>query len=777
MPDNEKKEFEFTDKAQTALQNAHTIQVERGDMNFTAIHLLAGTVEASVEETPLGRLLRDWEIERARSLDELLKQAGADRVFVRFDRRTNRVVLHRSQGSQDQKILFVEARRFAQRSGRTAIDLPDLFLACLQDHRIRRWLADYVERSPDDLWRRALEVCRGTGVAQLDELFPDTPLLNEYGDDLTYRAQELDVLIGYQQQLHLLIRGLMSRRKRNVVLVGEPGVGKSALVEGGLAKTIAAAEVPPCLKGKRVIALHMGTLLAGTKYRGEFEERLRGILKEASRPENNVIMFLDELHTVLGAGSAENQTLDAANMLKPLLARGELQVIAAATPEDYLQIEKDRAFVRRFTRVDVPEPTPAETVEILKGVRPAYAEFHHVDIVDEALETAARLADQFINDRYQPDKAIDLVDIGAATVRLAANDQDERDRRLTEADVRGLVAELTGIPVDAMSSDVATRINRLREVLDRRIVGQDAAKDVLIQGVTRHLAGMAGLDSKPARPLSLLLAGPTNVGKTEMAKATAEGLFGDEQAMVRLDMSEYMERHTVSRLVGAPPGYVGYGEGGALTEPVRHRPHCVVLLDEVEKAHPEVLNVLLQILEDGRLTDRSTGRTADFCNSVVLMTSNLGAEAVMKERHIGFDTLAQREQPTVKVDKMIAAIRKQIRPELFTRLTIAVCDFLTVPELRRVCELYLGRLPYQVRLHWKEELLAHLVPDDYDVRGGGPRDLRRKVESDIETPLAEALCDGSLKPGDHVQLAVENGQVTFEATSPNGEEDELETVC
>jgi ATP-dependent Clp protease ATP-binding subunit ClpC len=646
--------------------------------------------------------------------------------------------------------------------------------------------------------------------------------LGKYGRDFTELARQgkLDPVIGREEEIKRVMQILTRRTKNNPVIVGDAGVGKTAIAEG-LAQKIVADDVPDSLKGRRVIALDMGALVAGSKFRGEFEERLKAVMDEVRQAKGEIILFIDEIHNVVGAGAAEG-AIDASNMLKPALAHGELQCVGATTLDEYRKfIEKDKALERRLQPVFVGEPSVEATIEMLKGLRPRYEAHHKIKISDEALEAAARLSHRYISDRYLPDKAIDLIDEAASKIRIdtesappgvksleqkvkqltneeeaAAQRQDyervaqlksERlrleedynraksewlkgekiDEVVDEEDIAQLISKWTGIPVSQMLEGEAEKLLHMEERLHERLVNQDEAVSAISEAIRRSRAGL----KDPRRPIgSFIFLGPTGVGKTELAKTLARFLFDDENAMVRLDMSEYQERHTVSRLIGAPPGYVGYEEGGQLTEAVRRRPYRVILLDEIEKAHPEVFNSLLQILDDGRLTD-GHGRTVDFKNAVVIMTSNVGVELIRRDMGIGF--AAKREEAkTQKLayeamkEKVLAEMKKTFRPEFINRIDeIIVFHQLTEEQLRSIVELVMedlrGRLAdRKLNLELTEATKSWLVKQGYDPVYGA-RPLRRAVERYVENPLSAKILQGEFSDGDTVLVDMGDDGLTF----------------
>ncbi len=649
--------------------------------------------------------------------------------------------------------------------------------------------------------------------------------LAEFTRDLTEAARsgKLDPVIGREKEIQRVIQILSRRTKNNPVLIGEPGVGKTAIAEG-LAERIASGDVPEELLDKRVLSLDLSGMVAGTKYRGEFEERIKNALDEVKK-DGNVILFIDELHTIVGAGSAEG-AVDAANIIKPALGRGEIRVIGATTLNEYRKyIEKDAALERRFQPVTVGEPTPEATLEILKGLRDKYEAHHKLTITDEALEAAVQLSKRYIGDRFLPDKAIDLMDEAASQVRLSAESaspdlkaleekistlhrekaeaiaaQDfekaaqlrdieknyqeqvdiERDNwrkkmaqnrgSVSADDVAKVVAGWTGIPVTRLTEDESMRLLKLEEKLHRRVVGQDDAVAAVAKAIRRSRVGL----KDPKRPIgSFLFLGPTGVGKTELCKTLAEAMFGDENAMVRIDMSEYMEKHTVSRLIGSPPGYVGHEEGGQLTEKVRRKPYSVVLFDEIEKAHEDVWNILLQILEDGIVTD-SQGRRVDFKNTVIVMTSNVGAKNITSaDAKLGFDGKEKDEKESEEVrftrirEAVMADLKRTFRPEFLNRIDeIIVFHQLTQDNIvhiaQRMLDVTARRMSEQgITLEADEDAVAELARDGFDPQYGA-RPLRRAIQSQVEDAVAEQMLEGNLKSGDTAHVRLKGGKVVIE---------------
>ncbi|AXE89793.1 ATP-dependent Clp protease ATP-binding subunit [Streptomyces sp. Go-475] len=650
----------------------------------------------------------------------------------------------------------------------------------------------------------------------------NTPTLDKYGRDLTELARHgrIDPVIGRDQEIEQTVEVLSRRGKNNPVLIGDAGVGKTAIVEG-LAQRISEADVPDVLIGRRVVALDLTGVVAGTRYRGDFEERMNNIVSEIRAHSDQLIIFIDELHTVVGAGAGggEGGSMDAGNILKPALARGELHIVGATTLEEYRRIEKDAALARRFQPIMVPEPTPADAIEILRGLQDRYEAHHQVRYTDEALVAAVELSDRYLTDRRLPDKAIDLIDQAGARVRLRARtkgtdvralerdleqltrDKDQavadeqyeqatqlRDRildvkqRITEAGGDGevdegqdlvvgaeaiaeVVSRQTGIPVSSLTQEEKDRLLGLEEHLHQRVVGQDEAVRVVSDAVLRSRAGLAS----PDRPIgSFLFLGPTGVGKTELARALAEALFGSEDRMVRLDMSEYQERHTVSRLVGAPPGYVGHEEAGQLTEVVRRHPYSLLLLDEVEKAHPDVFNILLQVLDDGRLTD-SQGRTVDFTNTVIVMTSNLGSEAITRRgASVGFASGGADADEEARREQILRPLREHFRPEFLNRIDeIVVFRQLSTEQLRQITNLLLDRTRSLVQdkgitVTFTDRAVDWLADRGYQPEYGA-RPLRRTIQREVDNELSRLLLDGRVSEGGRVTVDVEDGHLAFQA--------------
>ena len=649
----------------------------------------------------------------------------------------------------------------------------------------------------------------------------ETSLLGEFSRDLTQAAMEnqLDPLVGREAELERVVQILCRRTKNNPVLIGEPGVGKTAIVEG-LAQRIADGDVPSFLADKRILALDLSLIVAGTKYRGQFEERLKTIMKELMEAQNAII-FIDELHTLVGAGSAEG-SLDAANILKPALSRGEIQCIGATTPAEYRKsIEKDRSLERRFQAVKVPPPSEGEGIKILFGIKDRYEKFHAVTYTDEALNGAVYHSNRYIPDRFLPDKAVDLIDEAGARVKLRQSslpeemidvqkrikfvvhrmenaianhefekarfysDEERKEREnlrllrekynidetamgvVTQEDIEEVVARWTGVPVTAIKEEESAKLLRIEEELHKRIISQDRAISALARAIRRSRAGL----KLPGRPVgSFLFLGPTGVGKTEMARSLAAFLFGSERALVRFDMSEFMEKHSVSKLIGSPPGYVGYEEGGQLTERVRRAPYSVILLDEIEKAHPDVFNILLQVFEDGQLTD-GLGNTVDFKNAIIIMTSNIGARYLERQSHMGFQSGAEGATEKKAEELVMSEVKRLFNPEFLNRLDeIIVFNALTDNDLIQILDLLVGQMNQNlaqknISLTLSPEAARWILDKTCVDRSYGARPLRRALQKYVEDPLSEALIQGEIHPPAVLEVIVENEALYYRSVN------------
>jgi ATP-dependent Clp protease ATP-binding subunit ClpC len=782
----------FSGSTNELLQRAARQAAEWGSADLNTEHLLHAALEDKVVRRVLEGADADPDQIRAQLEEETEKEARKD-VSPSL--------------APDAKRALLAAYEESQALGSSYIGPEHVLLALASDEESEA--AGVLSRFGLSHTRLRGAVMRGVdNDGEAREPKSSTPTLDEYSRDLTRMAREgkLDPVIGRPEEIEITIEVLSRRTKNNPVLIGDPGVGKTAIVEG-IAQRIVNEEVPETLSDKRVLALDLSGLVAGTQYRGQFEERLKKVVDEASENPEGQILFIDELHTVVGAGAAEG-SMDASNMLKPALARGELHCIGATTVDEYRKnIEKDAALERRFQPVLVGEPTVDDTMDILRGLKDRYEAHHRVKITEEAIVAAAELSDRYITDRFLPDKAIDLVDQASARVRLrsktkpvdtreledevrrlkrekdqavSAEDfgraqdlkgqiQESQDRlgalkggrqhvaEVTAEDIAEVVSRQTGIPVSQLTQEERERLLKLEGQLHERVVGQEEAVEAVAEAVRRSRAGL----SDPDRPIgSFLFLGPTGVGKTELARTLAEALFGDEAAMVRIDMSEFQERHTVSRLVGAPPGYVGYEEAGQLTERVRRRPYSVLLLDEIEKAHPDVFNILLQILDDGRLTD-SQGRTVDFKNAVIIMTSNMGAERIQAHAR-------KKESFEELKEDMVQIVRHHLRPEFVNRIDeIIVFRALTKEQIADIARLLLERTRRRLRaqdveLEFTQEAVNLVATEGFDPEFGA-RPLRRTIQRKVDNELSRMLLEGSLNSGDRVVVGVEDGKLSFEA--------------
>jgi ATP-dependent Clp protease ATP-binding subunit ClpC len=779
--------------AREALSRSAEKAIERGSPHIDTEHLLLALLDTQVVQ----------------AIFRALKLSPEDvEQYIEHNAPKGEAEVKSPDLSPRLKEVLMLAAEEAQRLGHSYIGPEHLLIGLVRESEgLAGDLLRKYGLTPESLRQQVVKVVgKGAEEGRVEEP-SSTPTLDKYSRDLTALARQgkLDPVIGRHEEIETVIEILSRRTKNNPVLIGEPGVGKTAIVEG-LAQRIVKGEVPEILKGKRVVELDLTGLVAGTKYRGEFEERIRKVLDEVRKNQDQIILFIDEVHLLVGAGgTGEEGTMDAANILKPMLARGELHVIGATTLGEYRKrIEKDPALERRFQPVFVAEPTVEQTIEILRGLRDRLEAHHKVRITEEAIVAAAELSDRYIRGRFLPDKAIDLLDQACARVRIrntmpppevqeaeakikqlereesaavGAKDfgraeeiklelkewEKKRDRALEEwkktraksipevrtEHVAEIVSRLTGIPVSELTQEEREKLLKMEELLHQRIVGQDEAVRAVAEAVRRARAGL----SDPNRPIaSFLFLGPTGVGKTELAKALAWILFGDEDAIVRIDMSEYMERHAVARLIGAPPGYVGYEEGGQLTEAVRRRPYCIVLLDEIEKAHPEVFNILLQVLDDGRLTD-SKGRTVDFTNTVIIATSNIGAEIIRDNLRLGPDAL---DYQALK-GRLMEELSRYFRPEFINRIDeIIVFQALTRDQIREIVKLQLERVERRLKAQnitpkWTEALIDYLADRGYSPQFGA-RELRRIIQQEVEGLLARRLLAGEIKEGSTIEV-------------------------
>ena len=788
--------YKFTNKAKKVIEIANDISIELGHKYIGTEHILYGLVKEG--EGIAAKVLMNKGITEDKVIkktEEMLGRGKQIKESMGFTPRSKKVLEN----------AFLEAKRV----GYNFIGTEHLLLAILKEEdciaikiitelnieisKIYTEIARVINEEEDKDINK--EITKGKGSFAL------TPTLNQFGEDITLKAEEgkFDNIIGRENEIERIIQILSRRTKNNPCLIGEPGVGKTAIIEG-LAEKIVNGDVPEILKEKRIVNVDISGMVAGAKYRGDFEERIKKALNEVKKV-GDVILFIDEVHTIVGAGAAEG-AIDAANILKPLLARGEIQLIGATTIEEYRKyIEKDSALERRFSPVNVEQPTEKETIEILKGIRDKYEAHHNVKITDEAIETAVKLSSRYITDRFLPDKAIDLVDEAASQVRMkiynepeeikmlqekidiimkekeeaiynqefekAATIRDEekelKDRlekalnlwrkkktkdiiEITEDNITEVISKWTGIPVQKLTQDDNEKLKNLEEKLHERVIGQDEAVKAVAKAIRRGRVGL----KDPKRPIgSFLFLGPTGVGKTELSKAISEILFENENAMIRLDMSEYMEPHSVSKLIGSPPGYIGFDNGGQLTEKIRRKPYSVILFDEIEKAHPDVMNLLLQILEDGRLTD-SQGREVNFKNTVIIMTSNLGARYITEKKTLGFGESSKENEEYEEIKKeVIKELKRELRPEFINRIDeIIVFHKLNDEDMKKIAQIMLkqveNRLKEQKFLIEIDSSVADMIINKGIDKTFGARPLRRAIQNLIEDKISEEILDGKL---------------------------------
>ena len=811
--------YKFTNRAQKALEIANEIAIELGHSYIGTEHLLYGLADEG--KGVASKVLEGQNVTADKVLEKIEELIGREEDSISdtigFTPRTKRVIEN--------------AFREAKKIGSDYIGTENILMGIMRegDSIAVRILLD-LEVNPQKIYNEIIKLLnedqnelKSSNQKEGKNLgsYNSTPTLNQFGTDLTKKAREgkLDPVIGRKEEMERVIQILSRRTKNNPCLIGEPGVGKTAVAEG-LAEKIVAEDVPEMLKGKRVVSIDISGMVAGAKYRGDFEERIKKALGEVKKA-GDVILFIDEIHTIVGAGAAEG-AIDAANILKPMLARGELQLVGATTLNEYRKyIEKDAALERRFSPVTVNEPSQQETIEILNGIRDKYEAHHNVQITEEAIDAAVDLSIRYINDRYLPDKAIDLLDEAASSVKMrkysrpdniktlekeieqeeaqkeefikmqefekAAALRDEIKEKkeklkkaqekwnnknskslttITREDIADVIARWTGIPAKKINQDENEKLKKLEEELHKRVVGQNEAVEAVAKAIRRGRVGL----KDPKRPIgSFLFLGPTGVGKTELSKALAENLFGDENAMIRIDMSEYMEGHSVSKLIGSPPGYVGFDEGGQLTEKIRRKPYSVILFDEIEKAHPDVMNMLLQILEDGRLTD-AQGRTVNFKNSVIIMTSNIGARFITEQKTLGFANKEkdeeQKDYENIKKEVM-GALKKEFRPEFINRIDeIIVFHKLTEEDISKILEIMLKQVEKRLeeekyKVEIGEDVKEYLAKKGID-KAYGARPLRRTIQSELEDVLAEAILDGKLKIGKKAKVKMQDDKIVVE---------------
>ena len=812
--------YKFTKSSENVLEIANELANELGHNYIGTEHILYGLVEE--QNGVASKVLENQGVTPEKVMEKIEELVGINEenrnntgISIGFTPRTKRIIEN----------AYVEARN----TNSEYIGTEHLLLGIMHEgDSVAVRIMMELNVDPRKLYDETLKIINETsGSADGKEIsrnvsnsFNQTPTLNQYGTDLTKKAQEgkLDPVIGRTSQIERVIQILSRRSKNNPCLIGEPGVGKTAIVEG-LAQKIVAGDVPELLKDKRVVSVDISSMVAGAKYRGDFEERIKKSLDEVKKA-GDVILFIDEIHTIVGAGSAEG-AVDAANILKPLLARGEIQVIGATTLSEYRKyIEKDAALERRFSQVMVTEPTEEDTIKILDGLRDRYEAHHNVKITDEAIKAAVELSVRYINDRFLPDKAIDLIDEAASRVKMKTYTKPEELRKieeeiekvtkekeeaiatqnfetaaklrdtekskkeelaekqkkwkdsntkkvmnLTKEDIASVVAIWTGIPANKITETENEKLRKLEEILHKRVVGQDEAVETVAKAIRRGRVGL----KDPNRPIgSFLFLGPTGVGKTELAKSLAEAMFGNENSMIRIDMSEFMEQHSVAKLIGSPPGYVGYDEGGQLTEKVRRKPYCVILFDEVEKAHPDVMNMLLQILDDGRLTD-AQGRTVNFKNTIIIMTSNIGARLITDATKLGFSQNedkskeAQKEYEDTK-KAVMAEVKKQFRPEFINRIDdIIVFHKLSDDNIKKIIDIMLKNVEkrleaQEIKIEITDEVKDLIAKKGVD-KAYGARPLKRAIQSMVEDKIAEGILEGTIKNGQKTKLVVQGDEV------------------
>jgi ATP-dependent Clp protease ATP-binding subunit ClpC len=797
----------FTERAQKVLALAQEEAVRLGHNNIGTEHILLGLIREGEGIAAKALIALGLGLEKIQDEVEALIGRGQEQpTNIAYTPRAKKVI----------ELSMDEARKL----GHTYVGTEHILLGLIREGEgVAARVLNNLGVSLNKARQQVLQLLGSSETTSSSHGTPanvNTPTLDGLARDLTAYAREghLDPVIGRSKEIERVIQVLSRRTKNNPVLIGEPGVGKTAIAEG-LAQRIVQNEIPETLRDKRVMTLDMGSVVAGTKYRGEFEDRLKKIMDEI-RSAGNIVLFIDELHTLIGAGGAEG-AIDASNILKPSLARGELQCIGATTIDEYRKyIEKDAALERRFQPITVDQPSPDEAILILHGLRDRYEAHHRVKITDEAIVQAVKLSDRYITDRFLPDKAIDLIDEAGSRVRLKSytippnlkdlekkledirkekdsavqsqefekaaslrdteqklreeldttknewkEKQGRTDSEVTPEDIAQIVASWTGIPVVKLAEEETDRLLKMEGILHERIIGQEEAVKAVSKAIRRARAGL----KDPKRPMgSFIFLGPTGVGKTELARALAESMFGDENAVIRIDMSEYMEKHSTSRLVGAPPGYVGYEEGGQLTEKVRRKPYSVVLLDEIEKAHPDVFNVLLQVLEDGRLTD-SKGRTVDFRNTLIIMTSNVGAEMIRKNSTLGFTAMENsgREYSNMK-EKVLSELKKSFRPEFLNRIDEAIVfHSLDETHIARIVTLMSDELSKRLKeqevvFTLTDSAKAFLAKVGYDPTYGA-RPLRRAIQKHIEDRLSEELLQGTIAKGDVLEIDELDGEL------------------
>ncbi len=815
--------YKFTNRAKKAIEYANEIAIELGHSYIGTEHILYGLAKEG--SGIASKVLENQEVFADAIADKIVELVGREtptNETLGFTPRTKRVIEN----------AFIEAKKLAY----DYIGTEHLLIGLLRegDSIAYRILLE-LDVSIQKLFNEIIKVInegedfsgseRSTKTERKNGSYNQTPTLNQFGEDLTKKAIEgkLDPIVGRKEEIERVVQILSRRTKNNPCLIGEPGVGKTAVVEG-LAQKIVTGDIPEILKDKRVVTMDISSMVAGAKYRGDFEERIKKALEEVKKV-GDIILFIDEIHTIVGAGAAEG-AIDAANILKPLLARGEIQLVGATTLNEYRKfIEKDAALERRFSPVTVNEPSEKDTIKILKGIRDKYEAHHGVKISDEAIEAAVSMSTRYINDRFLPDKAIDLIDEAASRAKLQTYTEPEdlkeleeeieeteknkeeavrnqkfekaatlRDKQkelkekyekeqkkwknkknkqitnISEENIAEVISNWTGIPANKITEDENERLKHLEENLHKRVIGQNEAVEAVAKAIRRGRVGL----KDPKRPIgSFLFLGPTGVGKTELSKALAESLFGDENSMIRIDMSEYMEPHSVSKLIGSPPGYVGFDEGGQLTEKIRRKPYSVILFDEIEKAHPDVMNMLLQILEDGRLTD-SQGRTVNFKNTVIIMTSNIGARLITDKKSLGFTAITNKEgteqeskekreyEETKK--EVMEALKRELRPEFINRIDeIIVFHKLTDDEISKIIDIMLDEVVQRlsdkkIKIELDKSVKQLIASKGID-KNFGARPLRRTIQNVLEDVLAEEILEGNLEKNKLKTITVKDEKI------------------
>ena len=813
--------YRFTNSAQKVIEISSNIAISLGHNYIGTEHILYGLVKENIGVA--SKVLANQSVTPDAILEQIEELIGKESNSIKetlgFTPRTKRVLenAYREARKLDSNYIGTEHLLIGIMREADSIAIRIMLNLGVNSQKLYNEIVKVINEIGED------DKTKNESSNKYKGSYNQTPNLNQFGVDLTKLASEgkLDSVIGRENEIERVIQVLSRRTKNNPCLIGEPGVGKTAIAQG-LAQKIIDENIPQMLKDKRVVTLDITSIIAGAKYRGDFEERIKKCLNEVKKV-GDIILFIDEIHTIVGAGAAEG-AIDAANILKPILARGEIQLIGATTLDEYRKyIEKDAALERRFSKIIVNEPTISDTIEIMKGLRDKYEAHHNVKIDDDVIKEAVNFSVRYINDRFLPDKAIDLIDEAASRIRMktytepedikklenkiqlifnekeeaikvqnfekAAKLRDDEQNKikelekkkelwnfsnkkvltvLTVEDIAEVISNWTGIPVKKINEDENKKLRNLEEELHKRVIGQNEAVVAVSKAIRRGRVGL----KDPKRPVgSFLFLGPTGVGKTELAKALAENLFGDENSIIRIDMSEYMEPHSISKLIGSPPGYIGFDEGGQLTEKVRRKPYCIILFDEIEKAHPDVMNMLLQILEDGRLTD-AQGKTVNFKDSVIIMTSNIGAKTISSQKVLGFSSIINNEnikESLIYEDnkkQILSELKKELRPELINRIDeIVVFHKLNQEELIKIVDIIINQVAIRlkdknIRLEVEAEVKRHIVNLGFD-NNYGARPLRRVIQNLIEDKIAEEILKGNIKEGDNINIILKDKNVEF----------------